>query len=96
MWHGAQRRNKYVEAIHQFPVVKNLAAYLPPTFHLYSLPTAGWLLKVDESGNVLESFEDAPAGKWKMVTGAREHEGFLYFGSKGGDTLGRLELDPVE
>lgn len=84
-------RNAQLDAIHPFPLLKTLVAKLPeslqPKPQLY-----GFVLELDEEGNVLRSLQDSDGNHYPFITSAQERNGVLYLGSLYTSGIGRLPL----
>ena len=85
-------RNDIMDAMHPYPFVKKVVARLPA--FLWPKPEPyGLVLAINEEGEIILSLQD-PGGKHlKEITGAREHEGFLYLGSLHNDRIGKYRLE---
>ncbi|HMV41443.1 MAG TPA: SMP-30/gluconolactonase/LRE family protein [Leptospiraceae bacterium] len=84
-------RNPMMDRIHPHPFFTKLMSKLPKFFWPKPKPY-GLVIRLDESGNILESYQD-PSGKHlKEITSALEYNGFLYLGSLHNDRIGKLEL----
>ncbi len=84
-------RNPMMDFAHPFPALKNFLSRLPEA--LWPKPEPyGFVLKLDEQGNVVESFQDADGSHLFAVTSAQEHEGKLYLGSLDNNRIGVLDL----
>ena len=53
----------------------------------------GFVLALNENGNILESFQDPTGEHLKEITSAREQDGFLYLGSLHNDRIGKYRLN---
>lgn len=84
-------RNPMMDRLHPYPMLKNLLSQLPKSVWPKPKPY-GLVLAINESGQIVESFQD-PSGEHLMaVTSAQEHEGKLYLGSLHNDRIGVLDL----
>lgn len=72
------------------PRVRELAFRLPPKLRPKESRFA-MVVCVDTDGAVIDVLEDPRAG-YHMITGVREHDGWLYLGSLREDAVGRVKL----
>jgi strictosidine synthase len=83
-------RNRALDALLPHPFARAAVARLPE--RLQPQPERyGLVLNVDAGGTVVRALHD-PTGRVADVTGAREHEGWLYFGSLTEPHVGRARL----
>jgi sugar lactone lactonase YvrE len=83
-------RNRALDALLPHPFARALVAALPDAWQ----PQArryGLLLGVDARGDVVRALHD-PTGRVADLTGVREHEGWLYFGSLTEPFVGRVRV----
>ncbi|MBX9788983.1 MAG: SMP-30/gluconolactonase/LRE family protein [Pirellulales bacterium] len=86
-------RNSTIDRLHPYPFLKKALSRLPKA--LWPAPAPyGFVVALDEQGNILRSFQDPDGQNYREVTSAHEHDGALYFGTLSGDRVGRLELGP--
>lgn len=84
-------RNTVADVIHPYPWMKNFIARFPQV--LWSKqPSYGLVLKLDETGKVVESLHDAEGRHLNTITSAKEVGGFLYLGSLDNDRIGKLRV----
>lgn len=85
-------RNPGGERMAPHPFMKKMVARLPR--FLWPAPKRfGMVLVLDAEGHIADSLQD-PSGEhlWN-VTGAEEHDGFLYLGTLDAPQIGRLKID---
>jgi sugar lactone lactonase YvrE len=84
----ASPRDRLADALLPRPRLRTVLHRLPdaltPTMKRYGL-----VLGVDEDGQVVHALH-GPSGAYAPVTGAREHDGWLYLGSLEMDAVGRV------
>ncbi|MBK8397742.1 MAG: SMP-30/gluconolactonase/LRE family protein [Leptospiraceae bacterium] len=84
-------RNPMLDKIQPHPFLTKIMSKLPRFFWPKPKPY-GFVLSLDESGNILESFQE-PSGKHlKEITSALEYKGYLYLGSLHNDRIGKFKL----
>jgi sugar lactone lactonase YvrE len=84
-------RNETADWLSPRPLMKNMLAKLPRT--LLPKPQAyGFVIKLDESGHILQSFQDPNGQHVPMITSAVERDGYLYLGSLSNDFVGKFKL----
>ncbi len=87
----ATPRKPSVDNMHSKPWLKNLIAKLPRA--LWPKPDRyGFVLALDEEGQITRSLHDPKGEHLEMITSAQEHEGYLYLGSLHNDRIGKLAL----
>lgn len=85
-------RNPMMDLVHPYPLLKNMLSRLPEA--LWPIPEAyGFVLKLDEQGNILESLQDTDGSHLFAVTSAQEHKEKLYLGSLDNNRIGVLDLN---
>ncbi len=84
-------RNDTGDWLAPHPTLKNMLAKLPRAFLPKPQPY-GFVIKLDESGHVLQSFQDPSGTHVPTITAAFERDGYLYLGSLMNDFVGRLKL----
>jgi sugar lactone lactonase YvrE len=73
------------------PLFKNVLAKLPRV--LWPKPEPyGFVVKLDESGHILESFQDPSGQHLPAITSAMERDGYLYLGSMSNHFVGKFKL----
>jgi len=87
----ASPRNAAVDAMHPKPFLKELSAKLPDWLKPKPIDH-GFVLGLNEQGEVVSSLHDTTGDVIKMVTSVEEHEGYLYLGSLHNDRIGRYKL----
>ncbi len=75
------------------PRLRALVAKLPERFQPQP-KRFGFVVGFDAGGNVVHNLQD-PTGAFAMVTGVREHDGWLYAGSLTERAVARTRLPPV-
>jgi len=68
-------------------VVARLPKFLQPAPKRYS-----FVLALDSQGKVIENLQNGPPNCYAQISNVVEHNGTLYFGSIGEDTVGRFQL----
>jgi len=68
-------------------IVARLPKFLQPAPQRYS-----FVLGLDQSGRVIENLQNGSADCYAEIANVLEHDGVLYFGSIGEDTIGRFPL----
>ena len=68
-------------------VVARLPKFLQPAPKRYS-----FVLALDSQGKVIENLQNGPPDCFAQISNVVEHNGTLYFGSIGEDTVGRFQL----
>ncbi|RRJ84550.1 SMP-30/gluconolactonase/LRE family protein [Aestuariirhabdus litorea] len=87
----ATPRKASIDRMHMHPRIKNLIAKLPR--FMWPKPVRyGYVLALDEQGEITSSLHDPSGEHLEMVTSAEEHNGYLYLGSLHNDRIGRLKL----
>ncbi len=56
----------------------------------------GCVIKVDETGHILESYWDRGGENHPMITSMREHRGYLYLGGISNNRIGRYKLENAD
>ncbi|AUM11385.1 SMP-30/gluconolactonase/LRE family protein [Ketobacter alkanivorans] len=84
-------RNPQADNLHPKPFLKNLVAKLPSFFSPKPQPY-GFILELDEQGNVLRSLHDPEGDHFSFVTSIQENAGTLYLGTLTGDSIAMLPL----
>ncbi|MBL9124881.1 MAG: strictosidine synthase family protein [Planctomycetaceae bacterium] len=84
-------RNATVDRLHPYPWAKGVMSKLPKALWPQPEPYA-FVVRLDENGQIVESFQD-PAGKHLYaITSVYEHDGYLYLGSLYNDRIGKFKL----
>lgn len=84
-------RNDLVDGLHPHPWVKSLIAKLPKSFWPSPQPY-GFVIAVDEQGQIIKSFQDPSGENLNTVTSAYERDNYLYLGSLINDRIGKFKL----
>ena len=90
-------RTSALDWMHQHPWVKDqLAKVLPLLLKIGLAPgaTPGLVVALDESGEILRSFQDPDGLVVSTVTAAEYHAGDLYLSSIAGDWIARCPVEP--
>jgi sugar lactone lactonase YvrE len=84
-------RNDLLDTLHKYPKIKSFMGKLPAS--LWSKAERyGFVVALDERGNITGTLQD-PTGKHLYdVTSAQEYAGYLYLGSLHADRIGRLKV----
>lgn len=89
LWLGlASPRSKPLDAMSNTPVVRKIVQRLP-AFMRPQAQHYGHVVKISESGEVIESLQD-PTGAYPLTTGVLETDNFLYISSLTADSMARL------
>jgi len=88
----ASPRKADVDQLHTNPFMKKVVTKLPdsmkPAATMY-----GFVLALDEQGNILRSYQDPSGKNVAEVTSVEEHGGYIYLGNLTHDRFWRLKLD---
>lgn len=85
-------RNGKLDTLHKYPKIKSLLGKLPSSLWSKS-KRYGFVVALDEQGNITGTFQD-PTGKHLYnITSAQEYGGYLYIGSLHSDRIGRLKVE---
>ena len=91
----ATTRNTRLDAMHPYPLLKNLIAKLPA--HWQPQPRmVGLVLELDEQGTVIRALQDANGDHYPFITSVQERNGELYLGSLYTSGIGTLPLKSLE
>lgn len=84
------RRNALADSLQPYPFIKNIITALPKS--LWVRPAKyGLVVKMDETGRILESFHD-PTGELSFITNAVERDGWIYLATLKGDWIARVRI----
>ena len=84
-------RNDLVDRMHPRPFMKKIVSRLPK--FLWPKPKPyGFVLALNEQGEIIKSLQEPTGKHLKEITGVREHDGFLYLGSLHNDRIGKYRL----
>ena len=84
-------RNDQMDKMHPSPLLKKILSRLPR--FLWPRPKPyGFVLALNEKGDILENLQDPTGDHLKEITSAREHDGFLYLGSLHNDRIGKYRI----
>jgi sugar lactone lactonase YvrE len=88
-------RNPAMDTLHRSATLKKILSRLPKA--LWPAPEPyGFVVELDEQGNILRTLQD-PGGKHlSEVTSVKEIDGVLYLGSLYNDRIGKLTLQPLQ
>lgn len=84
-------RNPTMDQLHPRPFLKNMLARLPKMAWPKPAPY-GFVLEIDEAGNILRSLQDPGGEHLHTITSVKEINGQLYMGSLYNDRIGVLPL----
>lgn len=84
-------RNSTADALHPRPWLKRVLAKLP-SFVWPKPEPIGFVLALDENGQIIESLQDPGGEVINEVTSVHEDNGTLYFGTLRGDRIGKYKL----
>lgn len=84
-------RNKTADTLQPRPWLKRVLAKLP-SFVWPKPEPVGFVLVLDENGQILESLQDPGGQVVNEVTSVHEDDGTLYFGTLRGDRVGKYKL----
>jgi sugar lactone lactonase YvrE len=84
-------RNETGDWLSPHPFLKNTLAKLPRAFLPKPQPY-GFVIKLDETGRILQSFQDPSGQHLPAITSAFEHDGYLYLGSFSNNFIGKFKL----
>ena len=84
-------RNDEADWLSPRPFLKSTLAKLPAFFWPKPQPYA-FVVKLDENGQILDSFQDPTGKRLHAVTSAFERDGYLYLGSLYNDRIGKFKL----
>jgi len=80
-----------VDKMHPSAWIKNISAKLPVWLKPKPIDY-GFVLGLDEDGNIVTSLHDPSGENLKEITSVEEHNGYLYLGSLHNDRIGRYSL----
>jgi sugar lactone lactonase YvrE len=84
-------RNPILDFIHPYPFLSSTVAKLPG--FLWTKPEPyGFVISLDESGKILNTYQDTKGALLKGITSVIEFDGYLYLGSLHEDKIGKLKL----
>ena len=84
-------RNDTGDWLAPHPFFKNVLAKLPLRFLPKPQPY-GFVIKLDESGRILQSLQDPSGEHVPAITAAVAHDGYLYLGSLSNNFVGKFKL----
>lgn len=85
-------RNGKLDTLHKYPKIKYLLGNIPASLWSKS-KRYGFVVALDEQGNITGTFQD-PTGKHLYnITSAQEYGGYLYIGSLHSDRIGKLKIE---
>ncbi len=88
-------RNGFVDWALGRPWVRRVAARLPLNWFAGAAPRYGFVLGLDEDGNVLHNLQDPSGDHYAGISCVVRHGDALYLGSLLEDAVGRLSLPPT-
>ncbi len=80
-----------MDSMHPKPWLKNFSAKLPDWLKPRPIDY-GFILGLDERGNIITSLHDPSGINLREITSVEEHDGYLYIGSLSNDRIGRFAL----
>jgi len=84
-------RNDQMDKMHPNPLIKKILSRLPR--FLWPKPKPyGFVLGLNEKGDIVENLQDPAGDHLREITSAREHDGFLYLGSLHNDRVGKYRI----
>lgn len=84
-------RNDQMDKMHPNPLLKKIVSRLPK--FLWPKPKPyGFVLALNENGEILKNLQEPTGDHLREITSAREHDGFLYLGSLHNDRIGKYRL----
>lgn len=84
-------RNPLLDSIQPHPHLTKFISKLPKFFWPRPKPY-GFVMSLDENGNILASYQEPKGKLLKEITSALEYNGYLYLGSLHNDRIGKLAL----
>lgn len=84
-------RNPTMDKMHPSSFAKKQLAKLPKVFWPKPAPY-GFVLAMNEQGEIVESLQDSTGTHLKEITSAQEYNGYLYLGSLHNDRIGKYKL----
>jgi sugar lactone lactonase YvrE len=84
-------RNNMLDFLHQYPRIKSMLSALPVSWWSKS-KRYGFVVALDENGNITETLQDPTGEHIYDVTSAQEYAGYLYLGSLHADQIGKLKV----
>jgi hypothetical protein len=88
-------RNPVADSTAAWPFMRRMMTKLPKVF----LPKAqpyGLVLRMNEEGEILNSYHHPSGEHLNAVTSVHEHDGHLYLGTLINDWIGKYKLPPSE
>ncbi len=84
-------RNPMLDSIQPHPFLTKLMSKLPK--FLWPKPKPyGFVLELDEQGNIIQSYHEPTGKHLKEITSALEYKGYLYLGSLHNDRIGKYKI----
>jgi hypothetical protein len=81
-----------LDTLHKYSKIKSLLGKLPASLWSKS-KRYGFIVALDEQGNITGTLQD-PTGKHLYdVTSAQEYTGYLYIGSLHSDRIGKFKIE---
>ncbi|RPJ12439.1 MAG: SMP-30/gluconolactonase/LRE family protein [Desulfobacteraceae bacterium] len=85
-------KNNQMDSMHPSPFIKKIISRLPK--FLWPKPKPyGFVLAVNEDGKIINSLQEPTGEHLNEITGAREHDGYLYLRSLHNDRIGKYKLE---
>lgn len=90
----ASKRSVLVDTMHQFPTLKDAAAKLPKSL-MPEVSKYGFVIAIDNSGQIISSLHDQDGNHLHEITSVEEFKGTLYLGSLRNDVIGKIDTPIV-
>ena len=84
-------RNDAIDRLHPSPFIKKSLSKLPRFMWPKPRPY-GFVLGLNEAGNIVQSLHEPTGEHLKEITSVQEHDGYLYLGSLHNDRIGKYKL----
>lgn len=88
-------RNPLMDRLHQSAFLKKVLSRLPAFLWLNPAPY-GFVIELDESGNILRTLQDPGGEKISIVTSVKQIDNLLYLGNLYSDRMGVLNLEDLD
>ena len=85
-------RNGFIDWSLERPWVRRIAARLPLAWFAGAAPRYGFVLGLDEDGNVVHNLQDPSGDRFAGISSVLRHGEYLYLGSLLEDAVGRLQV----
>jgi sugar lactone lactonase YvrE len=84
-------RSDLLDTLQKYPKIKSLLGKLPSSLWAKS-KKYGFVVSLDENGNITGTLQDPTGKNLYDVTSAQEYAGYLYMGSLHADRIGKLKV----